>query len=422
MKDVFAEVITIGDELLYGQTLDTNTQWMGQQLNHIGIKIVRKTTIGDQKAEILTALKEASNRANIVLITGGLGPTKDDITKSTLAEYFDSPISVRPQALADLKQLFAQRNYPLTALNEQQAALPDKCDMVPNPMGTAAGMWFEQAERVYVSMPGVPYEMKAMMTETVLPRLQRTFALPVIFHQMIQTVGIGESWLAEKIEQWEDQLPPHIKLAYLPSFGRVKLRLTATGDHLVTLEKEVEAQVRQLQPLIAKYIFGYGDLTLEAAIGRDLMEKHQTLALAESCTGGLVAHRITTVPGSSRYFRGALIPYDNAIKMNPLGVSESTLRQHGAVSEATVREMAKNVRRLLSADVGLATSGIAGPDGGTPEKPVGTIWIAVADAEGTFAKKLTLGNDRQVNVQRTNVAVLNLLRLRLNKLLEETGG
>ncbi len=417
MKIVFAEVITIGDELLYGQTLDTNSQWMGQELNRVGIKIGRKTAIGDRREDIVSALDEAQQRADIILLTGGLGPTKDDITKTTLADYFDSPISLHPQALADLKALFAQRNYLLTALNEQQAALPEKCEMVPNTMGTAPGMWFEQEGKVFVSMPGVPYEMKAMMTDTVLPRLQETFALPVIFHQMIQTVGIGESWLAEKIADWENALPEHIRLAYLPSFGKVKLRLTATGDNLLDLEAAVAAQVQTLEPLIEKYIFGYGDISFEEAIGRDLLSVGKTLALAESCTGGLVAHRVTSVPGSSRYFRGGLIPYDNALKINPLKVKEATLRQHGAVSEATVREMAENVRRLLGADVGLATSGIAGPGGGTAEKPVGTIWIALADVATTVAKKLTLGNDRLVNIERTNVAVLNLLRQHLDQRL-----
>ena len=418
MKNVYAEVITIGDELLYGQTVDTNTQWMGQELNRIGVKIIRKTSIGDRKEDIVSALNEAGARADIILITGGLGPTKDDITKKTLAEYFDSPISIRPQALADLKALFAERNFPLTALNEQQAALPDKCIMVPNTMGTAPGMWFEEAGKVYVSMPGVPYEMKTMMTRTVLPQLQETFALPVIFHQMIQTVGIGESWLSEKIEQWENALPPHIKLAYLPSFGKVKLRLTAVGDNMLDLEREVAEQVQKVEPLIRKYIFGYGEISLEEAIGRDLMQTNRTLALAESCTGGFVAHTVTSVPGSSRYFRGGLIPYDNSLKINPLGVREETLQQYGAVSEETVREMAENVRELLRADVGLATSGIAGPGGGTPEKPVGTIWIAFADESTTTTKKLTLSKDRSVNIRRTNVAVLNLLRLHLNKLVD----
>ena len=418
MKNVFAEVITIGDELLYGQTVDTNTQWMGQELNRIGIKIIRKTSVGDQREEIISALDEARRRANIILITGGLGPTQDDITKGTLAAYFDTPITVHPQALADLKALFAERNFPLTALNEQQAALPEKCIMVPNTMGTAPGMWFEEDGKVYVSMPGVPYEMKTMMTRTVLPRLQESFSLPTIFHQMIQTVGIGESWLAEKIADWENALPENIRLAYLPSFGKVKLRLTAVGEHLPTLEEEVAEQVKRVVPLIEQYVFGYGDITLEEAVGRDLMKFGKTLGLAESCTGGFVAHTVTSVPGSSRYFRGGLIPYDNALKIAPLGVREETLQHHGAVSEETVREMAENVRRLLGSHVGLATSGIAGPGGGTPEKPVGTIWIALADESTTVARKLTLGKDRAVNIQRTTVAVLNLLRLRLNDRLE----
>ena len=418
MKNIFAEVITIGDELLYGQTLDTNTQWIGQQLNLIGIKIIRKVSIGDAREEIVSALEEASHRADIILITGGLGPTKDDITKKTLAEYFDSPISMHPQALADLKQLFAERNYPLTALNEGQAMLPDKCTMIPNTMGTAPGMWFEAQGKVYVSMPGIPYEMKTMMTRTILPKLPTQFALPVIVHQMIQTVGIGESWLSEKIAQWEDALPSHIRLAYLPSFGKVKLRLTAVGENREQLQSEIDEQVEQVAPLIQKYIFGYGEVLLEEAIGRDLLSYHQTLALAESCTGGFIAHSITSIPGSSRYFRGGLVPYDNRLKIDVLGVDEALIRQHGAVSEETVRAMAENIRNLLQSDIGLATSGIAGPDGGTPDKPVGTIWIAVADADNTVVKKLTLSHDRLVNIHRTEVAALNLLRQLLNGFLD----
>ena len=414
MKNIFAEVITIGDELLYGQTLDTNTQWIGQQLNLIGIKIIRKVAIGDAREEIISALDEASHRADIILITGGLGPTKDDITKKTLAEYFDSPISMHPQALADLKKLFAERNYPLTALNEGQAMLPDKCTMIPNTMGTAPGMWFEEQGKIYVSMPGIPYEMKTMMTRTILPKLLNQFALPVIVHQMIQTVGIGESWLSEKIAQWEDALPSHIRLAYLPSFGKVKLRLTAVGEDREQLQREIDEQVEQVAPLIKKYIFGYGEVLLEEAIGRDLLAHHQTLALAESCTGGFIAHSLTSIPGSSRYFRGGLVPYDNWLKIDVLGVDEALIRQHGAVSEETVRAMAENVRNLLQSDIGLATSGIAGPGGGTPDKPVGTIWIAVADADNTITKKLTLSHDRLVNIHRTEVAALNLLRQHLN--------
>jgi len=410
MKPVWAEVITIGDEILYGQTLDTNTQWMGKRLNEIGVKIIRKVALGDQKEEIVKGLNEASRRADIILITGGLGPTKDDITKKTLAEYFDTPLIMSEEILQHITELFTKRNLPMNALNEAQALLPRDCTVIPNSQGTAPGMWFEHDEKVYVSMPGVPYEMETMMSESIIPRLREVFALPVIFHQMIQTVGIGESWLAEQIEGWEDQLPPHIRLAYLPSFGRVKLRLTAVGENRLQLEEDVAAQVRQLEPIIEKYIYGYGDKTLEEAVGELLNETGKTLAVAESCTGGFLAHSITSVPGSSRYFQGGIVAYSNALKTSLLGVSEETLESHGAVSEETIRAMAEGVRERLKTDFGVSTSGIAGPGGGTPEKPVGTVWIAVAGPEETVAKKILLSNNRLVNIRRSTVVALNMLR------------
>jgi len=410
MKPVWAEVITIGDEILYGQTLDTNTQWMGKRLNEIGVKIIRKVALGDQKEEIVKGLNEASRRADIILITGGLGPTKDDITKKTLAEYFDTPLIMSEEILQHITELFTKRNLPMNALNEAQALLPRDCMVIPNSQGTAPGMWFEHDEKVYVSMPGVPYEMETMMSESIIPRLREVFALPVIFHQMIQTVGIGESWLAEQIEGWEDQLPPHIRLAYLPSFGRVKLRLTAVGENRLQLEEDVAAQVRQLEPIIEKYIYGYGDKTLEEAVGELLNETGKTLAVAESCTGGFLAHSITSVPGSSRYFQGGIVAYSNALKTSLLGVSEETLESHGAVSEETIRAMAEGVRERLKTDFGVSTSGIAGPGGGTPEKPVGTVWIAVAGPEETVAKKILLSNNRLVNIRRSTVVALNMLR------------
>ncbi|MEQ9437461.1 MAG: competence/damage-inducible protein A [Cyclobacteriaceae bacterium] len=415
MKPVWAEVITIGDEILYGQTLDTNTHWIGQHLSEIGVKIIRKVSLGDQREEIIKALDEASRRADIILITGGLGPTKDDITKKTLADYFQTPLVMNQEALAHITTLFGRRNLPMSALNEAQAMLPQACTMITNTMGTAPGMWFEQEGRVYVSMPGVPYEMENMMAQAILPKLRETFSLPVIYHQMIQTVGIGESWLAEKIEVWEDQLPPHIRLAYLPSFGRVKLRLTAVGEDRQQMEDEVAEQVRQVVPLIQQYIFGYGDNTLEEAIGTLLVEEEKTLAAAESCTGGFVAHTITSVPGSSRYFKGGVVTYSNDLKTGLLGVSEEVLAAHGAVSEETIRAMAEGVRTRLQTDFGIATSGIAGPDGGTPEKPVGTVWVAVADAHQTVAKKLTLSQNRLVNIQRSSVVVLDMLRQAIRK-------
>ncbi len=418
MKKVLAEVITIGDEILYGQTLDTNTQWMGERLSELGIRIIRKVSVGDLREEILKALEEASGRADLVLITGGLGPTKDDITKQTLAAYFDTPLVMNPQALQEVTALFAMRNRPMTPTNEKQAELPEKCTMISNSMGTAPGMWFEEQGKVFVSMPGIPYEMKAMMIASVIPKIKERFTLPVIYHRMIQTVGIGESWLADKIDAWETSLPSHIKLAYLPHFGKIRLRLTAFGDELTQLEQEVDQQVEQVLPLIRKYVYGYGDISLEEAVGQLLMKQYKTISLAESCTGGHVAHILTSVPGSSRYFQGAMVPYHNDLKVGILGVSQDTLATYGAVSEQTVREMAQQVRKKCSTDVGLASSGIAGPEGGTEEKPVGTVWIAVADGEQTHARKLTLTKDRMLNIQFSTVALLNLLRLTLTGMVD----
>ncbi len=418
MKEIFAEVITIGDEILYGQTLDTNTYWIGQQLNLIGVKIIQKTSIGDTREHILLALAEAEQRADIILITGGLGPTKDDITKKTLAVYFDSPISVNELALKDVEDFFASRGRAMNNLNRMQAELPDKCQIIHNSVGTAPGMWFEKGGKVFVSMPGVPHEMKKMMIEQVLPRFSKVFPLPVIYHKMIKTAGIGESWLSEKIEDWEDNLPPHIRLAYLPDLGQVKLRLTAVGNNRAQLEKDVAAQVQTLLPQVGEYVYGYGDDTLEGTIGNLLLERKKTVATAESCTGGYMAHAITSVPGSSRYFQGGVIPYHNDLKIKVLGVQETTLQQHGAVSEQTVNEMANQVRKLFNADYGLATSGIAGPDGGTDEKPVGTVWIALADGEQTLTHQLSLTKDRTLNIQLTNVGLLNMLRKALMKPLE----
>ncbi|MGB3588369.1 MAG: competence/damage-inducible protein A [Tunicatimonas sp.] len=411
MKPIWAEVITIGDEILYGQTLDTNTHWMGKQLNIIGVKIIRKVAVGDQREEIVKALDEASQRADIILITGGLGPTKDDITKKTLADYFNTSLVEDQEVLAHIRALFSKRNLSMNALNNAQALVPQGCTVITNTMGTAPGMWFEQDDKVYVSMPGVPYEMETMMEKSILPKLKATFALPVIYHQMIQTVGIGESWLAEQIESWEDNLPSHIRLAYLPSFGRVKLRLTAVGTNRLQLEDDVAEQVQKVVPIIEKYIFGYGDISLEEAVGEILAKEGKTLAVAESCTGGFLAHTITSILGSSRYFQGGVVAYSNNLKTSLLDVSKETLVQNGAVSEATVRAMAKGVKKLLQSDFSVAISGIAGPGGGTPEKPVGTIWIAVASPQEIVAKKISLSKDRLVNIKRSTVVALNMLRI-----------
>ncbi len=410
MSTVTAEIIAIGDELLYGQIMDTNSHWISQELDAVGVRVVRKTTVGDNRTDILTAFEEASKRAHLILITGGLGPTQDDLTKPLLAEYFGCDIVEVPEAVAAVSSYFLRRGREMTPLNILQGHLPSCCTYVPNEVGTAPGMWFEQKGCYWMSMPGVPHEMKKLVKDFVLPKLSQVFDLPVIYHKLIKTAGIGESWLADLIKDWENALPPHIRLAYLPSLGHVKLRLTAFGSNKEQLQQEVAAQIQAVLPQIDKYVYGYDEETLETAIGKLLKNAGKTLALAESCSGGYVSHLITTVPGSSAYFQGAVVPYHNDLKQQVLGVNSATLAQHGAVSEETVREMATGVKKLFGADYGLASSGIAGPDGGSLDKPVGTVWIACAGPEGVEARKLQLTQDRMLNIQLTGVAVLNLFR------------
>lgn len=413
MKKILAELLTIGDEILFGQIVDTNSQWMSAELDKIGIRVIRKTTVGDQADEILTAFAEAEQRADVILITGGLGPTNDDLTKDCLAKYFKCGLALHEEALAEVTEFFKSRGRELTDLNKQQAMLPTACEKITNAIGTAPGMWFHQKGKVFMSMPGVPQEMKLMMTHYVIPKLRETFQTPVIYHKMIRTIGIGESFLAEKIAHWENALPEHIRLAYLPSLGEVKLRLTGFGDSLETLEKEINALTKTLEELAGQFIFGYGDDPVEAVIGRTLLEKKLTLSVAESCTGGYLSHLITSIPGSSAYFLGSIVPYDYQIKMRQLGVKPETLEKHGAVSEPTIIEMANIVRAKFNTDIGVATSGIAGPGGATPDKPVGTVWIAYSDKHQTVTKKLQLSKDRMINIRLASVAVLNLIRLSL---------
>ena len=415
MATVTAEIIAIGDELLYGQIMDTNSKWISQELDAIGVRVVRKTTVGDIRNDILAAFEAASQRAHLILITGGLGPTQDDLTKPLLAEYFGCEIVEVPEAVAAVSQYFTRRGREMTPLNILQGHLPSCCTYVPNEVGTAPGMWFEQKGCYWMSMPGVPHEMKKLIKDFVLPKLSTVFELPVIYHKLIKTVGIGESLLADLIKDWENALPSHIRLAYLPSLGHVKLRLTAFGENKAHLRQEVEQQIQAVLPSIYSYIYGYNEDTLEAVVGKLLKQVGQTVAVAESCSGGFISHTLTTVPGSSAYFKGAVVPYQNEGKKSILGVSPETLQQHGAVSEQTVREMASGVRTLFGAHFGLASSGIAGPDGGTPEKPVGTVWIACAGEGFVETKMLQLTQDRMINIQLTGVAVMNLLRICISK-------
>jgi nicotinamide-nucleotide amidase len=413
MITINAELLTIGDELLYGQIVDTNAQWMSAALSNAGIKVIRKTTVGDLEDEILNALAEAEKRADIVLITGGLGPTSDDLTKPCLVKFFNCELKIHPEALAEVTEFFKSRGRELTEVNRQQAALPECCEKITNKVGTAPGMWFFRNGKVFVSMPGVPHEMKLMMTDIIVPKLKKTFETPVIHHLVIRTAGIGESFLADKIAVWEKSLPKRIKLAYLPGLGEVKLRLTGIGDSLDSLKAETKKLSEKLIPLVGDFIYGYGDEPLEVVIGRTLQEKKLTLAIAESCTGGYLSHLITTVPGSSAYFQGSIVPYAYEIKMQQLGVLPETLERFGAVSEETIREMATKVREKFKTDIGVATSGIAGPGGATPEKPVGTVWIAFSDKNQTIAKKLQLTKDRILNIKYSSQAALNLIRLGL---------
>ncbi|MCK8494502.1 competence/damage-inducible protein A [Spirosoma sp. RP8] len=405
-----AEVITIGDEILFGQITDTNTAWLGTELTNIGIRVVRKSSVGDQANVILDVLHEAHQRADVIILTGGLGPTKDDITKKTLCTYFGVGMVRNEEALALVTSFFVKRGREMTDLNRGQADLPANAVYMQNDWGTAPGMWFEHEGRVYVSLPGVPFEMKHLMTNRILPKLRGHFNRPVIKHKMIRTVGIGESFLAERIEAWEDALPDPIKLAYLPSFGGVKLRLTTTGNDEAILDQQLAEQVEKVLPLIEKNVFGFDNDELETVVGRLLSEKGLTLSIAESCTGGYVSSQITKIPGSSAYFWGSVVSYSNIVKVNQLGVTPETLDQFGAVSEETVRQMAEGVRKALGTNVGIATSGIAGPDGGTPDKPVGTIWIACSTDERTVARLLKLGQYRDQNIQLTSTYVLNMLR------------
>jgi nicotinamide-nucleotide amidase len=405
-----AEIITIGDELLIGQVIDTNSAFIGQELNKIGIRVSQRTAIGDDAKQILTALKDASQRAKVVVITGGLGPTKDDITKKTICEYFNSSLRFDEGSFQIIESLFRARGRQVTEINKQQAEVPSNCTVMLNRNGTAPGMMFDEKGILYFSMPGVPSEMKSLMTDSVIPILKERFSLTPIIHRTILTQGIPESFLAEKIADWEDNLPPNLKLAYLPAAGMVRLRITGSGTDEIELKAQVQEAATKLNPLIDEYIFGYEDDKLEAIVGRLLLEKRKTIGTAESCTGGYIAHKITSVPGSSEYYQGSIVAYSNLIKVKDLGVEMNVLEMYGAVSEETVSAMARNAIKVLQSDYIIATSGIAGPGGGTPLKPVGTVWLAIANENKVYTKKLQLGNNREKVIHETSLYALNMLR------------
>lgn len=411
-----AEIITIGDEILIGQTVDTNSAYMGKELNAIGVTVSRITSISDTREDIIQSITEAQARVDLVILTGGLGPTKDDITKFTLCEYFNTELIVYPEVEKYVRDIFEKRNRPILETNLKQAELPKDCDVIPNKIGTASGMWFERAGKVVVSMPGVPYEMKYLMQNGVLNKIRETFETPAVLHKTIMTTGAGESFLADKIVDWENSLTQEdIHIAYLPSSGVVKIRLSIVSENREEAQEKIDRKVMELLQLIPNYVYGFDDLPLEKAVGQILLENNLTISTAESCTGGFVAHMITSIAGSSAYFVGSVLSYANEIKKQELGVRNSDLENFGAVSAQVVEQMALEVRKKMKTDYSIATSGVAGPDGGSEEKPVGFVWIAVASKDGVVSKSFNFENDRGRNIQRASIAALNMLRLEINK-------
>ena len=409
-----AEIITIGDEILIGQIVDTNSAWMGQQLNLLGIEVYQVTSVHDSREQILKAISEAEQNADLVLITGGLGPTNDDITKDCLCEYFGTRLVFYPEVLEHVRSLLSSRNVVINKLNQDQALLPESCTKLPNSAGTAFGMWFERNNTIFVSMPGVPFEMEAILTEEVFPRLIKLGITQSIVHKTVLTIGLPESMLAEKIEKWEDALPGFIKLAYLPSQMMVRLRLSGYGTDEIALKAEIDKQVRELLTIIPEAVFGFDDDNLGIVLGRTLADMGKTMAVAESCTGGNIAQFITSNAGSSAYFKGGVVAYSNEIKNRLLGVPMELIDAVGAVSQEVAEAMALGAQRVLNADYTVATTGIAGPDGGTDEKPVGTVWIAVAGVSGVTSKKYVFRHNRERNIIRTTHTALNMLRVLIN--------
>ena len=406
---MLVEIITIGDEILIGQIVDTNSAWMAAQLNKIGLSVVQITSISDQKEHIINALDEAKTRAKVILMTGGLGPTKDDITKLTLSSYFNMPLRQDEATLAHVEAIFARLNKPMIDSNRNQAEVPDGCTVIQNINGTAPCMWFEVNGIIFVSLPGVPFEMMHLMEDEILPRLKKSFELPFIVHKTILTAGIGESFLAKEIEDIENSLPEHIKLAYLPKMGQVRLRLSSKGTNKEKIESEVNHYANLMMERLAEYLVASDDVALEKAI-LDLMKaNNMSLSTAESCTGGYISHLLTKHAGSSAVFAGGAVVYSYDLKESVLGVKHETLANYGAVSEQTVTEMAAGAIKHFKTDYAIAVSGIAGPDGGMPGKPVGTVWIAVANKTKVVAKLFNFGNERLQNIERSATAAFTLL-------------
>ncbi len=411
INHVKVEIITIGDEILIGQIVDTNSAWMATELNKSGFELAQITSVHDDANHIIESLEMALKRADVVLFTGGIGPTKDDITKQTLTKYFNTKLVFDESVILNIEKLFSTRpNFVINELTRLQAMVPENCTVIQNQVGTAPLTWFEKDGKVIVSMPGVPYEMKNAMTTEIIPRLQNHFKTPVLLHKTVQVYGYGESILALMIKDWENELPDYISLAYLPNSGIVKLRLSGLFDDILVLEFIMNQQIDKLKNILGNAIVAFEDIPIEKLVGNLLKSKGLMVATAESCTGGNIAHQFTLIPGSSEFFKGSIVAYSNEIKTNILQVSADDLEKQGAVSQTVVEQMAINVRKLLKADISVATSGIAGPTGGTDEKPVGTVWISVSSAEITLSREFRFGALREQNIIRSTQAALLMLK------------
>ena len=409
-----ATILTIGDEILIGQIVDTNSVSIAKHLNTAGIVVREKISIGDDRTQILDTVSRALRDSEVTVITGGLGPTKDDITKKTLAELFNSDMHYDEAVAAHVERMLTARGIDFNELNRSQALVPDACTVLFNAHGTAPGMWFERDGHVVVSLPGVPYEMEHLMQDEVMPRLKARFSLRQIVHRTMITAGLPESMLAKRIETWENALPPYLKLAYLPNPGAVRLRLSAYEVEGESVAREIERQFEALRRIIPHNVLGYETATMQELVHRILTERRQTLATAESCTGGVIASRFTAMPGASAYFLCGVVSYSNEAKIRVLGVDADTIARYGAVSEQVARQMAEGARRVAGADYAIATTGIAGPTGGSAEKPVGTVWMAVATPAGTVAQCRQCGTDRGQIIDRASAFAIGLLRDSLN--------
>ena len=408
---ITASIITIGDELLIGQVTDTNSTWMGRQLTAAGIKLKKRIAVGDEKAQIVKALDDEKKDVDIILLTGGLGPTSDDITKDVLCEYFNGNMKVHEPTLTHIRHLFeVVLKKKMIESNMKQAEVPDNCTVLTNSRGTAPGMWFEEGGKIFISMPGVPHEMMGLMEDTVIPSLKQHFTLPYIAHRTLLTIGAGESFLAEMIKSFEEDLPEDISLAYLPNFGQVRLRLSTSGANRKLIDQQLDFLFSKLQSVVKDYLVAASDESMHEVVGRILAQRKKTLATAESCTGGYIAHLLTSKAGASSFYEGSIVSYSYHAKEKLLQVSNNTLQSFGAVSESVVKEMAVGALQNVGTDYVIAVSGIMGPEGGLPEKPVGTVWIAVGSRDKINAKMFSLRSDRERNIQVTAVLALNMLR------------